>query len=151
MVAAIAAVMVNSRWAWPAAEAVHFLGLSLSLGVLLAVDLRILGAMRGVPFAAVHRLLPWAMLGLGANLATGMLFFVAQPGQYADSPPFQWKIVLLMIAAADFLYLTVVEKPWVRDGFEAGVADKALAICSIAAWLGVLYAGRMLPFIGRAF
>ncbi|HXH24723.1 MAG TPA: hypothetical protein VNI78_05700 [Vicinamibacterales bacterium] len=149
--AAISSFMVSSRWAWPAAEAVHFLGLSLSLGVLLAVNLRILGAMRGVPFAALHRLLPWAMLGLGANLATGMLFFIAQPGQYVDSPPFLWKLVFLMIAAANFLYLTVFEKPWARDGFEASAADKALAVCSLAAWLGVLYAGRMLPFIGRAF
>ncbi len=71
--------MVNSTWAWPAAETVHFLGLSLSFGVLLAVNLRILGVMRQVAFADVHRLLPWGMLGFGANLITGMLFFIGQP------------------------------------------------------------------------
>ena len=60
-----------STWAWPAAEAVHFLGLCLSFGVLLAVNLRILGVMRQIPFADVHRLLPWGMLGFGANLITG--------------------------------------------------------------------------------
>ena len=82
MASAITQVAVYSRWAWPAAETVHFLGLSLSLGVLLAVNLRILGLMRQVPFADVHRLLPWGMLGFGANLITGMFFFVGQPGQY---------------------------------------------------------------------
>jgi hypothetical protein len=86
--AKISNVMVNSTWAWPASETVHFLGLSLSFGVLLAINLRILGAMKQVPFAEVHRLLPWGMLGFAANFITGMLFFVGQPGQYSDSAPF---------------------------------------------------------------
>jgi hypothetical protein len=147
--AAISEYMVNSTWAWPAAETVHFLGLSLSIGVLLAVNLRILGAMRSVPFADVHRLLPWGMLGFGANLITGMLFFVGQPGQYAQSGVFYWKVGFLMIAGANFLYLTVFKKAW--DNLDSRLADKAMAIASIVAWLGVLYAGRMLPFLGNAF
>ena len=83
LAAKISDVMVNSPWVWPASETVHFLGLSLSFGVLLAINLRILGVMKQVPFADVHRLLPWGMLGFGANLITGMLFFVGQPGQYS--------------------------------------------------------------------
>ena len=113
--AKISDVMVNSPWVWPASETVHFLGLSLSFGVLLAVNLRILGVMRQVPFADVHRLLPWGMLGFGANLITGMLFFVGQPKQYIDSAPFYWKVVFLMIAGANFLYLTVFRKAWTDD------------------------------------
>ena len=146
-------VMVNSPWVWPAAETVHFLGLSLSFGVLLAVNLRILGVMRQVPFADVHRLLPWGMLGFGANLITGMLFFIGQPKQYIDSAPFYWKVVFLMIAGANFLYLTVFKKAWTDDvsGWDASLADKAMAVSSLFAWLVVLYGGRMLPFIGHAF
>jgi hypothetical protein len=151
LAAAISNYMVNSPWLWPALEAIHFLGLSLSLGVLLAVNFRILGVMRTVPFEAVHRLLPWGMLGFGVNLISGMLFFVGQPAQYSDSAPFQWKIVFLMIAGANFLYLTVARRPWRDDGLDSGLADKAMAVSSIAAWLAVLYAGRMLPFLGNAF
>jgi hypothetical protein len=156
MTSRISEVATGSRWVWPAAEAVHFLGFSLSIGVLLAVNLRILGAMARIPFADVHRLLPWGMLGFGANLITGMFFFVGQSGQYTDNAPFYWKIVFLMIAGANFLYLTVFGKPWRQaDGsdfrFDANAADKAMAIASIAAWLAVLYAGRMLPFLGNAF
>jgi hypothetical protein len=156
MTSAISEVAGGSRWAWPAAEAVHFLGFSLSIGVLLAVNLRILGVMRQVAFAEVHRLLPWGMLGFGVNLITGMFFFVGQPGQYVDSAPFYWKVVFLMIAGANFLYLTVFGKPWRDAGgsdatFNPGLADKAMAISSIVAWLGILYAGRMLPFLGNAF
>jgi uncharacterized membrane protein len=150
---AISMYMVNSPWAWPAAETVHFLGLSLSFGVLLAVNLRILGVMRRIPFADVHRLLPWGMLGFGANLITGMLFFIGQPRQYIDSSPFYWKVVFLMIAGANFLYLTVFKKAWTADadGWDASLADKAMAVSSLFAWLAVLYGGRMLPFIGHAF
>jgi hypothetical protein len=146
-------VAVYSRWMWPAAEAVHFLGLSLSFGVLLAVNLRILGVGKRFPFADVHRLLPWGMLGFGVNLITGMFFFVGQPGQYIESDPFLWKVAFLVIAGANFLYLTVFGKAWHGgdDGFVANVGDKAMALLSLTAWLGVLYAGRMLPFLGRAF
>ena len=159
----ISMYMVDSPWAWPAAETVHFLGLSLSFGVLLAVNLRILGVMRQVAFADVHRLLPWGMLGFGANLITGMLFFIGQPKQYIESAPFYWKVVFLMIAGANFLYLTVFKKAWASDsdvsdvsdvgnvGFDSTLADKAMAVSSLVAWLAVLYAGRMLPFIGHAF
>jgi len=153
----ISYVMVNSSWVWPACETVHFLGLSLTFGVLLAVNLRILGVMKQVPFGDVHRLLPWGMLGFGANLITGMLFFVGQPKQYIDSAPFYWKVVFLMIAGANFLYLTVFRKAWApRDNalygqWDASLADKAMAVLSLFSWLAVLYGGRMLPFIGHAF
>ena len=146
----ISEYMVNSPWAWPAAETVHFLGLSLSIGVLLAVNLRILGVMRHVPFADVHRLLPWGMVGLGVNLVTGMLFFVGQPGQYIRNAPFHWKIIFLVIAGANFLYLTVFRKGF-ADRYDPNLAEKAMAVASIASWLIVLYAGRMLPYLGNAF
>jgi hypothetical protein len=151
LAARISEYMVNSPWAWPAAETIHFLGLSLSIGVLLAVNLRILGVMPGVPFADVHRLLPWGMLGFGANLITGMIFFIGQPGQYITSAPFLWKVVFLLIAGGNFLYLTVFTKAWASTGMTSSMLDKAMAVSSIVAWLGVLYAGRMLPYLGNAF
>ena len=122
--------------------------------MLLAVNLRILGVMRQVPFADVHRLLPWGMLGFGANLITGMLFFVGQSKQYVDSAPFYWKVVFLMIAGANFLYLTVFRKAWIDDRdsrWDASLADKAMAVLSLFSWIVVLYGGRMLPFLGHAF
>ena len=92
----------------------------------------------------------------GVNLITGMFFFVGQSAQYTASSVFYWKIIFLMIAGANFLYLTVFGKAWRRtEGgdarFDASLADKAMAVLSMAAWLAVLYAGRMLPFLGRSF
>src|SRR6185312_4068265 len=152
--AKISNIMVNSPWAWPSSETVHFLGLSLSFGVLLTINLRILGAMKKVPFSAVHRLLPWGRLGFGLNFITGMLFFIGQPGQYIDSAPFYWKIVFLVVAGANFLYLSVCRNAWAGNdspNWQAPGIDKAMAYVSMFSWLVVLYCGRMLPFIGHSF
>ena len=148
---AISQFVVYSTWASPAGETVHFLGMSLSIGVLLAVNLRILGVMRQVPFTHLHRLLPLGMLGLGANLITGMMFFIGTPAQYVGNVPFYWKLALLMVAGANYLYLTVARNVWAGDQRGFSLADKAMAVGSLVAWLGVLYAGRMLPFLGNAF
>ena len=57
-----------------------------------------------------------------------------------------------MIAGANFLYLTVFKKAVDASiGLDSSLADKAMAVLSIVAWLAVLYAGRMLPFLGNAF
>ena len=149
---AIADVVTQYPWVWPAAEALHFLGLCLVLGVLLAVNLRILGAMKALSFASLHRLLPWGMLGFGLNLMTGMLFFIAAATQYTENIAFLWKVIFLGLAGAHFLYLTVFTNTWTLNaGDEAAPLDKLVAVAGIGSWVGVIYWGRMLPFIGNAF
>ena len=148
----IATFVTGEPWVWPASEAVHFMGLWLLFGVVIIVNLRMLGMLRSVPFAAVHRLLPWAVLGLGINVITGMMFVIGAPGQYMENTAFFWKIGLLMIAGLDLLYLTVFDTPWaVGAGEDAPVTEKALAATALVSWVGVMYFGRMLPFIGNAF
>jgi hypothetical protein len=51
-------VVTEKTWMWPTCETLHFIGLSLLLGVVLLVDLRVLGVLKGVSFASLHRLLP---------------------------------------------------------------------------------------------
>jgi len=148
----IADFVTQYPWVWPAAEALHFLGLCLVLGVLLAVNLRILGAMKALSFASLHRLLPWGMLGFALNLITGMLFFIAAATQYTENIAFLWKVIFLGLAGAHFLYLTVFSRTWALNvGTEAAPLDKLVAAGGIGAWVGVIYWGRMLPFIGNAF
>lgn len=148
----IADFVTEYPWVWPAAEALHFMGLSLVLGVLLTVNLRILGAMKGLSFAALHRLLPWGMLGFALNLVTGMLFFIAAATQYTENIAFLWKVIFLGLAGAHFLYLTVFSNTWTLNvGADAAPLDKLVAAGGIGAWVGVIYWGRMLPFIGNAF
>lgn len=150
--ASVEAYVTATPWVWPAAETLHFIGMSLLFGVLLVVNLRLLGGLRSTSFASLHRLLPWGMLGFGLNLVTGMMFFIAAPDQYVANVPFYWKMGCLMIAGADLLYLTVFDRIWALEpGEDVVLLDKAIAALAIGAWVGVIYGGRMLPFLGNAF
>jgi hypothetical protein len=150
--AGVQEMVTANPWVWPAAETLHFIGMCLLFGVLFVVNLRLLGGLRLVPFSALHRMLPWAMLGLGVNLATGMLFFIAAPEQYTSNNPMYWKIASLMIAGADLLYLTVYDRIWaLESGDGAPTLHRAIAATAIVAWISVIYWGRMLPFLGNAF
>lgn len=150
--ASVALFVNDSPWVWPAAETLHFIGMSLLFGVLLVVNLRLLGIMKHVSFAAVHRLLPWGILGFGINFVTGMLFFVGVPDQYTNNGPFHWKMILLLLAGLNFLYLTVFDGTWaLAPDDRPPLTDKVIAASALCLWVGVMYLGRMLPFAGNAF
>jgi uncharacterized membrane protein len=138
--------------AWPELEALHFIGLSLLFGVVLVGNLRILGFMRTAPFIDIHRLLPWGVLGFVINSVTGMLFFVGQAFQYIDNPAFHLKVLFMLLAGANVLYLTLFDDVWALDaGDSAPLSARILAGSQIFLWVGVIYFGRMLPYIGGAF
>jgi uncharacterized membrane protein len=146
------AAITNSTWIWAFSEALHFMGLSVLFGVVLLVDLRILGFLKNIPFEAIHKLLPWAVGAFAVNLATGMVFFIAAYDQYTGNTVFHWKIVLMLLAGANAGYFTVFDDTWaLRAGEEAPVRAKFAAAAAMALWVGVIYCGRMLPFIGNAF
>ena len=145
--------VTTNPWVWPAAETLHFSGLSLLFGVLFTdespADGRASGRCRS---PSLHRMLPWAMLGFGVNLMTGMLFFIAAADQYIENTPFIWKVMFLMMAGANLLYLTVYDRIWaLKAGQDPVLVDRAVAVSAIVVWMGVIYAGRMLPFLGNAF
>ena len=145
-------LVLDNTWVWPSLEALHFIGLWLLFGTILIVNLRMLGLVTIAPFSAFHRLLPWAALGLGINLVTGMCWVIATPEQYMTNVSFFWKMGLLLLAGANLLYLTGFEQPWSIGANEKAPAfSKVMAVSAIALWIGVMYFGRMLPFIGNAF
>jgi hypothetical protein len=147
--AAGAALVLDNPWVWPICEVFHFVGLCLLFGVVLLVNLRLLGFVKGVAFADVHLLLPWAMLGLGINIVTGMLFFLAAPGQYTQNPAFVWKIGLMLIAGVTLLYPTMSEQAGgLTPEGRAPLSGRIMAAASICLWIGVIFLGRFLPYLG---
>ena len=64
-------------------------GYRVLFGVVMLVDLRMLGFMKSIPFSTLHRLLPWGILGFGLNVVTGIMFFIGAPLTfYVDNPTF---------------------------------------------------------------
>ena len=148
----VGSFVTDTRWMWPTCETLHFIGLSLLMGVAFLVDLRVLGVVKGVSFASLHRLLPWAALGFAVNVITGMLFFVGIPGQYIHNTTFYWKMALVMLAGLNAVYFTLLEEPWELGPKEdAPLTAKIAAASAMLLWVGVMYCGSMLPFLGNAF
>ena len=147
--AAGAALILDHPWVWPICEVFHFVGLCLLFGVVLLVNLRLLGFVKGAAFAEVNRFLPWAMAGLGINIVTGMLFFLAAPGQYTQNPTFAWKIGLILIAGVTLLYPTMSDQAdqLIPDD-RAPLIGRIIAAGSICLWIGVIFLGRFLPYLG---
>jgi hypothetical protein len=147
--AAGAALVLDHPWVWPICEIFHFVGLCLLFGVVLLVNLQMLGVLTAVAFADVKQLLPWAVAGLGINIVTGMLFFLASPEQYTQNTAFAWKIGAILLGALTLLYATMVDENGDRKpGAHAAVVHKLMAAASIFLWVGVIFLGRFLPYIG---
>lgn len=141
----------DTPWAWTSAETIHFVGLTLLIGVLLLVNMRMLGFMKNISFEALDRLLPWAMLGFAVNTMTGMLFFAASAGSYVGNPAFYWKLVFVLLGGLNVLYFTF-DRTWAESpGYDAPALSKFAAASAMCLWVGVMYWGSMLPFIGQAF
>lgn len=146
--------MTGYKWSWPICEILHFVGMALLMGIILAIDLRMLGVLKRVSFAPLHRLLPWAIAGFGINAVTGVMFFVGDPFQYVDNPAFQFKVLFIVLAGINALIFYLVPFSKVEHlgpGDRAPISARIIAATSIFLWFGVMYMGRMLPFLGNAF
>jgi hypothetical protein len=139
-------------WVWPTCETLHFVGLSMLFGVVLTLDLRMLGVGKSsLSFEALYQFLPIGMLGFTMNLITGMMFFVAMPKQYTGFL-FFLKMMLVVLGALNVLYFMVCKAPWtVGEGEDAPKLTKLVAASAIVIWIAVLFCGHMLPWLGNSF
>ncbi len=147
-------VIVSATWVWPVAETVHFIGLALVLGIAGFFDARLIGFFRHIPVRAAHELLPYAICGFLLNLITGLIFFVGHPEQYVHNIAWWFKVGCLALAGLNALVFERIVSARalpLGPGDDTPPAAKAIGAISLVAWLGVLYWGRMLPFIGDAY
>lgn len=139
------------HWAWPACETLHFIGMALLVGIVGLVDLRLLGVAKTLPFAPLQRLLPLAIVGFFINLITGIVFVTSAPGNYATSIAFRLKVLFILLAGINVLvfYLTGISRRVEALGPEddAPMSAKSIAAISLFLWVGVMFWGRMLPFL----
>jgi len=149
---AFGSFVTGHTYVWPSCETLHFVGLSILFTVVLLVDLRMLGVAKKLSFSALYQLLPLGMLGFALNLTTGMFFFIGAPQQYTKNPIFYWKMIFVVLAALNVLYFMLLDEPWtVGSEDEAPFGAKVMAASAIFLWIGILFFGHMLPFLGNAF
>jgi hypothetical protein len=143
----IAEWVTYEPWVWPACEALHFVGLCLLFTSVLLVDLRTLGLAKSIPIATVYH---YADRHAGLINLTGMLFFIAAPQQYVENVTFFWKFSS-WCSLPSTTYFMLSEKTWGIGRESTRRSSPKPAGSGIFLWLGVLFCGHMLPFIGNAF
>jgi len=151
---ALSKAIVLNLWIWPIAETVHFIGLTLLLGIVGFFDLRLMGFFRRVSLVGAHDLVPVALIGFGLNLVTGAIFLIGHPEQYVHNIAWWWKLGCLFVAGANAAVFEAsigAQTMALGPGEDTSLAAKAIGLVSIVAWFGVLFFGRMLPFIGDAY
>jgi len=144
----LGATVRESRWIFASGEILHFVGLSLLVGGILIVDLRLLGFIRRVPIRAALAFLPFVIAGFLINLLTGIVFFSADPMMYWPSPAFKLKMFLILLAGLNALVFIVMAQRKtlsLRDDESTGTLAKVTAGLSLSLWLCVLLLGRLLP------
>jgi hypothetical protein len=139
----------SSQWAWPVLESLHFFGMSLLIGTVGVFDLRLMGFARGIPYAALHRLIPIGISGFILNASTGLFFLSGTPDQYLYNRAFIVKVGCMLVAGLNvaFFYARVFARLQ-RTGADADppLGARLAGGVSLTAWIGVMSAGRLLTF-----
>ena len=78
---ALGTAIRDSLWLFPVIEAVHLLGLAMMGGLVLLVDMRLMGlSMPRKPVAALAReIQPWLIGTLAVMLTTGLMLYTSEP------------------------------------------------------------------------
>jgi hypothetical protein len=128
----------------------HAIGLGVVAGLLVMVDLRILGSFDGIPFSTLRSLMKIAWAGFVVNLLSGSALFVAQATVFVENIPFLIKIpaILLAVGIAGALQSQLRNSAASWDtGTPVSGASKTLASLSIALWLIAVIAGRLSAYL----
>jgi hypothetical protein len=144
-----ARMMQEITWLFPAAEIFHFIGLSLLMGSILVVDIRLLGFSREVPLDAVYKFLPITVIGFGINLITGIMFCFNDPFRYYPNFAFRIKMLLLVLAGVNAIYFVLIARanPGSVGSLDSSPKVKIVATLSLLFWVGVIICGRLIPYL----
>jgi len=137
----MAELIKQSLW-FPAIQSVHIIGLTMLVGTICLLDLRLLGiGLRGRHVGDLaSALAPWTSAGLLTVLVTGPLLFGSDLTRYLSNPAFVVKMLLLGAALTGHftLHRSVVR----NDGMTSPARRKIVAILSLIVWSGVVLSGR---------
>jgi len=139
----------NHEAAFPALETLHLFGLTLLLGTLVLMCLRLMGVMfKKQPVAELaSELGPYQSSGLWLMIFTGVLMFVATAVRCYGNTSFWIKMIFLACALIfHFAYFRKLVRR--EDASIRPAAGKLAATVALVLWFGVGVAGRSIGFFG---
>lgn len=137
----------ESRVLFPIIETFHLLGLTMLIGTILIVDLRLLGlGMRRQPLTRLARqLAPWTLGSLTLSVTSGIMLFLSEALKCYASGPFQLKMLVLLPAI--LFQFTIYRRFTTSDSVRTTPGRaRLIGSLSLLLWLGVGLAGRAIGF-----
>lgn len=141
----------DSGFAYPLIEGTHVMSLALSVGMILWIDLRLLGViMRGASIRGMYASVrPWLFTGFCMMLITGVLLVITRAGDIWDNNLFHAKLILLALCGVNILvYHLVVERDYAAWDTSDVPPPKARIAggVSLALWFTVIAVGRIMAY-----
>lgn len=148
----IGVALSESPYAFPLIEAIHLIGLSVSVGLIFLIDLRLVGIfLKNVPVTDLLRQLrPIVLGGFAVIFASGVLLFWSEAATIIVSPAFPVKFLFIAIAGVNALYFEVklAKQKQVVENHAALPANVRYAgLASLFSWSVVIIAGRLIPYL----
>jgi len=135
-----------STWQFAILEMIHLVGLTILLGTLMVLDLRLFGiGMKRQKLPDLARdLNAWIWRGLLIVLSSGVLLFFGEPMKLYGNVSFHVKMLLLFLGIV--LQFSLFRKVTSTDHASSGL-DKLVGSLSLILWFGVGLAGRGIGFL----
>jgi hypothetical protein len=139
--------MRHSTFLYPVANLLHLLGLTLLVGSVILMDLRLLGLGRSLPLAqTVRALTPTTVIGLLIMAASGFSLFSADAGPLSVNPVFRVKIVFIGAAVANAILFRVLWQRHIDSWSQTPMAARTQAALSLLLWLAAATSGRLIAY-----
>ena len=149
-------LLQNVSWIIPAVQCVHIVCISIVMGSVGLIDLRLLGITGHSQSISnlTGRLLPAAWYSLVVLLITGALLAIAEPVRSLTNPAFQAKMLMIIIVGTLTLFFQKMVRGdvafWELTPTRRTTA-KLTAVVSLLLWVGIVFAGRWIAYMDVAF
>ena len=137
----------ESLWSFPFVLFMHSVGMGLSAGSAFVICLRLVGVARPLPVSSLRVFFTLFWAGFFLNLLTGSILFAAHATTTGYIPMYYLKLGLIAIG----MVLSVPIRRFVDgQGSDGSIPArvKGLAAVSLAVWIGVITAGRLIAYVG---
>ncbi len=145
-----AVAIAESTWLFPIVETVHVLALTVVIGSVAMMDLRLLGVGNKDRPASdvIESSLPWAWSAFAVAFIAGSILFSSKAVTYYNNVPFRIKVFCLVLAALNmgvFHLFTARRMPdW--DHGPPPLAARLAAGVSLTLWIIIVATGRWIGF-----
>jgi uncharacterized protein DUF6644 len=142
-------ILRNSSLGIPVIQSFHLFGITLLLGSMVALNLRLLGiGLTEISLKVLARhAARWGSAGLILAMVSGFLVFLPDPARYAANHSFQFKMIMLPVAA---LFQYTLYRRTVFHQVQSPVKRRFVLVplLSLTLWFSVGWAGRAIAFLG---